>query len=257
MIGERIRHDLHRRRGSVTEVVDLSERIRRVWIALEPGAAPVPHVPLAVGDHVKLVFPHPQTGELDLEHRERMVLRDYTIRAVPDERSVVIDLVVHGSGPGSTWARDAEIGSTIGILGPRGSHVMPADRARYLVLADESAHPAAARWLEEAPAGAELHLVLETEDALTAELAPRKDSAGSADTTVTLVAGSDGTGLVRELIALDPQPGDLVWAAGEAGAMVTVREAARALGVAKDDLEVDGYWKRGIAGRDHHAPLDE
>jgi hypothetical protein len=39
--------------------------------------------------------------------------------------------------------------------------------------------------------------------------------------------------------------------------MVTVREAARALGVAKDDLEVDGYWKRGIAGRDHHAPLDE
>ena len=251
MIGERIRHDLHRRRGSVTEVRDLGERIRRVRIALEPGAAPVPHVPLAVGDHVKLAFPHPETGELELEHRERLVLRDYTIRAVPDERSVVIDLVVHASGPGSTWARDAETGSPIGILGPRGSHVMPADRARYLVLADESAHPAAARWLEEAPAGVDLQVVLETEDALTGELPHRPDA------TVTVVAGTDGTGLVRELIALDPQPGDLVWAAGEAGAMLAVRAAAQALGVSKDDLEVDGYWKRGIAGRDHHAPLDD
>jgi len=251
MIGERIRHDLHTRLGAVSEVSDLSDRLRRVRITFEPGTAPVPHIPLAVGDHVKLAFPHPDSGELDLEGGERPVMRDYTIRAVPDEDSVIVDVVLHGSGPGSTWARGAGVGTRVGVLGPRGSHVMPADRSRYLVLVDDSAHPAAARWLEEAPDGAEVHVVLETEDSLTADLPTR------AEASVTVVAGANGTALVRELIALGPRPGDLVWAAGEAGAMLAVRQTAKGLGVAQDDLEVDGYWKRGIAGRDHHAPLDE
>lgn len=251
MSGRRIRHELHRRRGAVSDVHDLSARLRRVTIALDPGTAPVPHVPMAVGDHIKLAFPHPDTGALDLEGPERPVLRDYTIRAVPEPGSVVVDVVLHGSGPGSTWARGAEVGSTIGVLGPRGSHVMPEDRGRYLVLADESAHPAAARWLEEAPAGAEVHVVLETQDASTADLPHRPEA------SVTIVAGSDGTGLVRELEALAPEAGDLVWAAGEATAMLAVRRAAKDLGLDKDDVEIDGYWKRGVAGRDHHAPLED
>lgn len=251
MIGRRIRHELHRRRGAVSDVHDLSTRLRRVTIALDRGSVPVPHVPMAVGDHVRLALPHPETGRLDLEGPDRPVLRDYTIRAVPEPGSVVVDVVLHGSGPGSSWASAAEVGSAVGVLGPRGSHVMPADRRRYLVLADESAHPAASRWLEEAPVGAAVHVVLETEDSSTADL-PRRPEA-----SVTIVAGTDGSGLVRELSALSPRPGDLVWAAGEANAMLAVRRAAKGLGLGTDDVQVDGYWKRGVAGRDHHAPLED
>ena len=251
MVGLRIRHDLHRRRGAVAAVDDLSPRLRRVTIALDEGSAPVPHIPMAVGDHVKLAFPHPETGQLELDGPERPVLRDYTIRAVPEPGLVVIDFLLHGTGPGSSWASRAGVGSIVGVLGPRGSHMMPDDRPRYLVLADESAHPAAARWLEEAPVGAEVHVVFETEDGGTANLPERPGA------SVTIVAGTDGSGLVRVLTALSPEPGDLVWAAGEATAMVAVRRTAKSLGLGKDDVQVDGYWKRGVSGRDHHSPLED
>lgn len=249
-MGERIRHELHRRHGAVTTVEELSPRLRRIGIALDPGSAPVPHLPLAVGDHVKLAFPHPDTGELDLDSAERPVLRDYTIRAVSAEGQLVVDVVVHGEGPGSSWAQGATAGTRVGVLGPRGSHLMPADRRRYLVLADESAHPAAARWLEEAPEDAEVHVVIETSDGATADLPRRQQS------SVTVVNATGGSGLVQALLSLEPQRGDFLWAAGEAGAMLAVRKAVKDLHLDRDDVEIDGYWKQGVAGRDHHAPLD-
>ncbi|HEY8590820.1 MAG TPA: SIP domain-containing protein, partial [Naasia sp.] len=48
-----------------------------------------------------------------------------------------------------------------------------------------------------------------------------------------------------------------VWAAGEATALLPVRRYLRShLGLGKDQAKVDGYWRRGVAGLDHHAPLD-
>ena len=39
------------------------------------------------------------------------------------------------------------------------------------------------------------------------------------------------------------------------GSCVTL-DALRHLGLGKEQAKVDGYWKRGVAGLDHHAPLD-
>lgn len=180
MIGTIVRHDAHRRRATVRSVDVLSPRLRRVELAIDAGDAPVPSLPMAVGEHVKLAFPHPDTGIVDLSAgRDALVTRDYTIRAVttpgettegaPDN-ALAVDVVLHGSGPGSTWALGATPGSAVGVLGPRGSHVMPDDRSRYLILADESAHPAVARWLEEAPAEAEVNVVIQSPDGTTAAL---------------------------------------------------------------------------------------
>ena len=97
-MGEVIRHELHARRGTVADVVDLAPRMRRVTVALADGAPPVPWHRLAVGDHVKLAFPDPRTGDLRLPERPgqrpaadapRPVLRDATVRAVPDPGHVV------------------------------------------------------------------------------------------------------------------------------------------------------------------------
>lgn len=45
-----------------------------------------------------------------------------------------------------------------------------------------------------------------------------------------------------------------VFAAGEAGAMKGVRRyLRREVGLPKDQLAVDGYWKRGVADHDHHT----
>ncbi|MBR7744724.1 siderophore-interacting protein [Phycicoccus sp. BSK3Z-2] len=256
----RVRHDLHVRRAEVSVVEDLGPRLRRLTLALAADAAAVPFVPLAVGDHVKLALPHPVTGDLVLPRpgtdaepgAPRPVLRDYTVRAVPDERHVVVDVVLHGEGAASTWAAAAAPGTPVGVLGPRGSVVMPGDRARYLCLLDESALPVAARWLEEAPAGALVDVAVEVEDPATAAV----PLPARGDARVTWVAGTDGAGLARHLADLRPGPDDLVWAAGEAGSMLAVRRAAKDLGVAPDALEVHGYWRHGVAGRDHHAPLE-
>ena len=192
-------HPLHVRRATVSRVEPLGGRMRRVTLDLEAGAPPIPWVPLAVGDHVKVAFPHPSTGELILptvvddrprlpEGASRPVTRDYTVRGVEDARpdgsqQVSIDLVVHGTGPASTWASSAGPGDVVGLLGPRGSMTEP------------------------------------------------------------------------------PAPGDYVWAAGQAGAMVQVRRAAGEMGIGDESLhpsalQVDGYWRRGVAGRDHHEPLE-
>jgi NADPH-dependent ferric siderophore reductase len=48
-----------------------------------------------------------------------------------------------------------------------------------------------------------------------------------------------------------------VWAAGEATGLIPVRRALRRQReLGKDRAKVDGYWRRGVAGLDHNAPLD-
>ena len=264
-------HPLHVRRATVSRVEPLDGRMRRVTLDLEAGAPPIPWVPLAVGDHVKVAFPHPSTGELILptvvddrprlpEGASRPVTRDYTVRGVEDARpdgsqQVSIDLVVHGTGPASTWASSAGPGDVVGLLGPRGSMTEPSDARRYVLLADETAIPAIGRWLEEAPAGIPLEVVVQVPDASCLVPLPQRDGA-----RITWLMDEMDTTLAQALRDLPPVQGDYVWAAGEAGAMVQVRRAAAELGVGGEALQpsalqVDGYWRRGVAGRDHHEPL--
>lgn len=264
----RIAHDLHARSATVTTVEDLGPQLRRITFTLEEGAAPVPFVPLAVGAHVKVAFPDPRTGSLNLPRvvdgrrqsdpdAPRPVLRDYTVRAVPDEQHVVLEFVIHGSGVASNWAAQAAAGQHLGILGPRGSAVEPDTAQRYVVLADESALPAVARWLSESPVTTAIDVAVH----ISAEEA-RIDLPSHPRATISWLTGGEDA-LAEHLRALTPTPGDYVWAAGEAGSMLQVRRAAKELGLgAKGDVQpsavqVDGYWRRGVAGRDHHAPLEE
>ncbi|WP_151526824.1 siderophore-interacting protein [Serinicoccus kebangsaanensis] len=270
-------HPLHVRRATVSAVEHLGERMRRITLALEHGTPPIPWVRLAVGDHVKVAFPHPETGQLTLptvvddrpqlpEGAQRPVTRDYTVRATSDgddegedataAQRVSIDFVVHGTGPASTWASQASPGDTVGLLGPRGSMTEPRDARRYVCLADETAIPAIGRWLEEAPEGIPLEVVIQVPDATGIVPLPPRDGA-----RVTWLMDEAADTLAQALQALPPAPGDYVWAAGEAGAMVQVRRTAAELGIGGEALapsavQVDGYWRRGVAGRDHHQPLE-
>ncbi|KUG53321.1 hypothetical protein AVL62_00465 [Serinicoccus chungangensis] len=263
-------HPLHVRRAAVSHVEQLGGRMRRITLGLEAGTPPIPWVRLAVGDHVKVAFPHPTTGELTLptvvddrpslpEGAQRPVTRDYTVRGVHDAdqtQQVTIDFVVHGTGPASTWASGARKGDVVGLLGPRGSMTEPADARRYVCLADETALPAVGRWLEEAPAGIPLEVVVQVPDATCLVPLPQR-----ADARVTWLMDEEEGTLAESLRSLPPEPGDYVWAAGEAGTMVQVRRAAAELGVGGEALkpsalQVDGYWRRGVPGRDHHEPLE-
>lgn len=112
------------------------------------------------GLHVRLLFPPegrvpvwPKAGPAALpiwpDGEDTLRTRVYTIRSVdPEAGRLAVDVVLHDPpGTGCRWARTAQPGDRVGMLGPGGGDVPKA--AWVLVLGDESALPAIARSLEE------------------------------------------------------------------------------------------------------------
>lgn len=89
--------------------------------------------------------------------------RVYTIRHIrPEQGEFDFDLLRHEGGVASDWAEIASIGEKIGVLGPSGGRAPKAD---WLMLAgDETALPAIARILEDAPAHTEGEVFIELKD---------------------------------------------------------------------------------------------
>ncbi|GAA2013162.1 siderophore-interacting protein [Microbacterium ulmi] len=261
----RVPHPLYSRTLVVRETAELSPTMRRVLFDLPAEIPLIPVLSLAPADHVKLVFPDEDGGALRLPTvvEDRLVrpdgpppvVRDYTVRAVDETtRVLTLDFVTHAHGPAGRWASRAVAGDVLGCLGPRGSFVFPGDYDRYLLGADETALPALARWLEEAPRTARVDAVVEVPDAASEQSLPRHPGA-----FVRWAHRDRGETLVSALAALD-EGGDetFVWVAGEATQLVGLRRMlVRERGADKGRVDIDGYWKSGVAGLDHHLPLDE
>ncbi len=112
------------------------------------------------------IWPHAGPGALPVwpEGPDRLDLRTYTLRHVqPEKGRVAIDVVMHEpAGRMMRWAATSEFGAPIGMMGPGGGEVPPAD---WVILAgDETALPAIARALETLPAATQGHALIEVED---------------------------------------------------------------------------------------------
>ena len=272
------RHDLAARRARVARVARLAPSVVRVTFAGDELADLPAEGP---EDHVKVFFPDPATGEL---HAPRTVdgalqrptsgvsiSRDYTpraVRATADGTELDLELVLHGvddgapAGPASSWAASAAEGDELVVAGPRGSRGVPAGIDRLVLVADETAMPAAARWIEQVPEGVGVTVILdladEEADAYVDAPAPDGGPSPFARVSVERLYRIDGPGQVEEAVrSLDIDAATYVWAAGEATTLVPVRRYLRSeLGLVHDQVKVDGYWKRGVTNRDHHEPLD-
>lgn len=239
---ERIRHEPVRRALTVMRTATLTPRITRVTLGgpeLEGFAAPGP------ADHVKLFFP---SGES----------RDYTpaaFRPAGDEHGDELDLdfVLHGDeGPASAWAARAVPGDELVVAGPRGSQLSPAGVTRVVIVADETAFPATARWLEAAG-----------DDVAVDVLAWPLDSAADEyfgarlpeRTVVTTYAPAELPTALRALAPFDD--GTFLFLAGEATTLIPLRRyLLRELRLPAEQVQASGYWRYGAAGLDHHAPID-
>lgn len=244
--GELVRHEPAQRVLTVTRTTTLSPGFRRLTVT---GDELRSFVSLGAGDHVKVI--------LDEETR-----RDYTPRffRAPTESSgpeLDIDFFLHGSGRATTWATAAKEGDTVRIGGPRGSRLPPTGASRVMLGADESSLPALARWIEMLPRGIEIHAFVtldNSEDAAYLE----------ADhlTRARVTWFDKSPGLLEQALRDLATRGELdehtfVWLAGEATSLIPVRRYLRhELALHKNQLKIDGYWKSGEAGRDHHAPID-
>ncbi|MGW1144626.1 siderophore-interacting protein [Streptomyces sp. NPDC002454] len=256
---EKVGYPIHIRRTEVVRTAMVGTGLLRVTLG-GPGAAGFEaHAP---DEHVKLIFPEPD-GSLRLPEPNGTMLkwprpsptsREYTVRRYdPVAGEIDIDIAPHENGLASDWAGSVRPGAVVHVAGPPGGLIVPHHYDRYLLAGDITALPAIARWLEELPRTAKGWAFIEVADAgEEIEL-----SAPDGFEVHWLHRGERpaGTGdaLAGAVTAVTVPAGERVylWAAGEAGQIKPLRRWARdALGLAKADHDITGYWKRGVADFD-------
>lgn len=252
----RVPHPLVARTLEVVRIEPLSPRTVRVTLSGDQLAGFRTAAPT---DHVRVFFP---TGDRApvlpavVDGRPRMggttdPHRDYTVRRYrPGPSELEIDIVLHDEGVAVAWVANAHPGDRVGVLGPRWSVLVPSDRDWYLFAVDATALPATERWLGELPAGVAATVIAQVADAGEA-----RHLETAADLDLRWLHG-DGLTLEDAMRSIDLPPGrGYVWVAGETGAVAPIRGYLQDdLGLTADQCDVDGYWRRGVAGQDHREP---
>lgn len=265
--GTIVRHDFAIRHLSVAATRRLSPGFIRVTLTGDDLDGFTSTGPT---DHSKVFFPDPSTGviaaptlvdgRLQRPESGSTTVRDYTPRqyrtaTAESPAQLDFDFFVHGDGgPASAWADAAAVGDALVVGGPRGSRLPPSGMSRIILAGDETALPAVARWIEILPE--------EVEVLVFATVANESDAAYLEPAHVNRARlvwlGDDPDALERAIRAHGPIGDDTyIWAAGEASSLVPVRRyLRRESALPGTQVKIDGYWKRGEAGHDHHAPVD-
>ena len=244
----RVMHAIKRRKLEVLRVVDLTPRMRRITLG---GPELAGFISLGTDDHVKLLFPQNAEQAAALE---TMVLgagkdngpmpemRDYTPRRYDLEKlELDIDFVLHGDGPASTWAEQAQPGQFLHIGGPRGSMIVPDIFDSYLLIGDETALPAIARRLEGLAANRKALVVIEVENGAEQQVL---ESAAQVNVIWVLREGGKDN-LLTTVKQLQVPKGNLyAWVATETKVS---RQIRRVLldehGLNEQFVKAVGYWR--------------
>ena len=260
------RYPLKRRVLAVADVERVTPRMIRVHFT-GPDLAGFESDHFA--DHVKLWFPDEEGGHvLPVVEDDRClnfrapgaVFRDYTVRALDTAaRRLTVDFVAHDHGPAGRWAQAARPGDELGVLGPRGTAWITGEFDYHVLLVDETALPAAARYVEELPADARVFAFFEVVDG-----AEEQELKTPADARITWLhrggAEPGSTDLLLEAFrSLElPEGEGFVYAAGESNTLKPIRRLLKERGFVRNaTCEVDGYWRRGTSNLDHHDEDDD
>ncbi|RZI22570.1 siderophore-interacting protein [Pseudomonas orientalis] len=241
----RVTHEIKRRRLQVLRVVDITPRMRRITLG---GPELAGFVSLGSDDHIKLLFPQNAAEQAALESPTFSIkgdgpqpaMRDYTPRRFDlGTGELDIDFVLHGDGPASTWAEQAQVGQHLHIGGPRGSMIVPDIFDSYLLIGDETALPAIGRRLEELPAGRKVLAVIEIADAAEQQTL---ESAADVEIIWVLRGQDDLLDVVRNLTL----PGGTLYSFVATETKVS-RQVRRVLlethKVNEEYLKAVGYWR--------------
>ncbi|MEX5593434.1 siderophore-interacting protein [Pseudomonas orientalis] len=241
----RVTHEIKRRRLQVMRVVDITPRMRRITLG---GPELAGFVSLGSDDHIKLLFPQNAAEQAALESPTFSIkgdgpqpaMRDYTPRRFDlGTGELDIDFVLHGDGPASNWAEQAQVGQHLHIGGPRGSMIVPDIFDSYLLIGDETALPAIGRRLEELPAGRRVLAVIEIADGAEQQTL---ESAADVEIIWVLRGQEDLLDVVRNLTL----PGGTLYSFVATETKVS-RQVRRVLlethKVNEEYLKAVGYWR--------------
>ena len=214
--------------------------------------------PMLAASYLKLIFPEPGQTEptRPLPDGPRpTAMRTYTPLAVrPEALEVDVDFVLHGEGPASTWAAQAQVGQVLFLMGPGPGYAVDTTATQHLLIADDSALPAIETILAALPASATVQVLLEVISA--AEARPLQSTATL--TVQWLPRGTDhraaGQPLEAALRAMPRiQPECKIYLACEAAAMRSIRQLLTGeLGVDRRQIVGRGYWKLDAINHPDH-----
>jgi NADPH-dependent ferric siderophore reductase len=223
-------------RATVVTSEPLTPRMRRITVRCEP----------LIGVAIR------PAQDLELLLREaggRRVKRRYTIRrARPATGELDLDVLLHGSGPGSNWGASARPGDEVEFQGPRGKlELRPAPD--HLLVGDESALPAIAAIAEALPDAERATAIIEVRDA--ADELPVRAPVRWVHRGTSAPGGAE---LLAAALAEQSVPPEAhAYLLGESRAMVALRGELEARGVEHAAIFVKGYWNIGrpdrLAGR--------
>lgn len=234
---QRVRYEIRRREVQVVRIEQPSPHFVSITFG---GDTLTDFVSGSFDDHIKFVF--------DAGGSEP-VMRDYTPRRFDRTAGeLTIEFALHGNGIACSWARQARVGQTATIAGPRGSMIVPSDYEWHLLMGDATALPAIHRRLEELPADTRAHVVVEL-----AHASDRRDLRSAAQLQVQWVQSADELVAAVQQLAL-PSGEGFAWAAGEAATMARIRTLlAEEKDLPKEAMRIAAYWRHGIA--DYHDEL--
>ncbi len=203
-------------------------------------------------DHVRVLLPEDgvirmptRNAESELDWpRPAPLSRKYTVRAYrPETQELDLDIVLHEGGHVSTWVRKLSSGDDVVLAGPPGAKAFAHTYSHYVLAVDPTGLPAAARWLDEAPAGVTADIVIDADHAAEHDY-PLTERAG---VTVTRLLRTPGRSVLAETVRnLALLEDTFCFVAGEADDIRPLRAWARD----RHDSLFTGYWRRGVADLD-------
>jgi NADPH-dependent ferric siderophore reductase len=217
-----------------------------------------------LSDHfMRVVLEAPELARLDLPRDADTAVgiyfgantsapgRTYTVRH--DDRQngrVVVDILMHGDGVGTAWAREAAVGDKVTLAHANSWYRPPATADWQVLVADMAGLPALARILD-APPPVATSVVVEVVDDTDLAYLPHQS-----DLQVLPVFGTGNgvcdSALVAHAMSAIPTGGiGYCWFAGEASDARALRKHLRhEQRWPSDQLDVMGYWRENSADWD-------
>jgi NADPH-dependent ferric siderophore reductase len=237
----------------VVDIVDLAPSMRRLRVGPSDGST------LA-----GFSFEAGQDLMIDVGHEgERTIRRRYSIRRfAAAEQLLDLGVVLHGEGPAARWATNANPGTRLEAIGPRGKATLDPAATWHLFVGDETFVPAASSMIEALAPGCRAVALLEVDSDADAE-AFQADLSGGASSSVRFVVREGGpvgqaAGLLEALEGIDiPSSMRHVYVAGEHHVVAAIRKALGARGFDGSEVSPKAYWRLGQPNAEHGEPRSD